>query len=142
VSKIGGSGIAREEIKTPFSFSDDWQVILPLAALSLSLALHLILPAYADYRLKLLPHFAGFLEILMVIYGIAAVTSFFSRRMREKLVFKAAFHVCAFAALPCPFPPPKCYEKWALKFVGIKNKKMGKNNGIKYHCKKIQEERQ
>jgi NitT/TauT family transport system permease protein len=99
VSKIGGSGIAREEIKTPFPLSGGWRVILPLAALSLALALHLILPAHAEYRLKPLPYFAGFLKILIALYGIAAAASLFNRRIREKLIFKAAFHACAFAAL-------------------------------------------
>jgi hypothetical protein len=83
MSKIGGSGIARKEIKNPIRFplSFDWRVVLPLAVLGFTLTLHLILPAHADYGLKPLPYFAGFLKILLAIYGIAAIASVFSSRM-------------------------------------------------------------
>ncbi|MHB9292018.1 TauC, ABC-type nitrate/sulfonate/bicarbonate transport system, permease component [Hollandina sp. SP2] len=101
MSKIGGSGNNVQNIKDGFFFSlsFNWRVILPLTSIGLVLALHLILPAHENYRLKLLPYFSNFLALLLIMYGIAAVVSVFSRRIRRKLSFKAAFHACGFLVL-------------------------------------------
>jgi NitT/TauT family transport system permease protein len=114
LSKTGGSGIAREENTFRFSPAFDWRVALPPVAIGLVLALHLILPVHEGYRLKSLTFFADFLKILLVIYGIAAIASVFSRKVREKLCFKAAFHACAFVALGV-------YDLITLKFELIPN---------------------
>ncbi|MDR1363834.1 MAG: ABC transporter permease subunit [Spirochaetaceae bacterium] len=100
MSKIGGSGTA-QTVKNDFPSqpSFDWRVILPLASIGFVLALHLLLPAHANYRLKPLPYLSNFLTLLLIIYAVAAIASLFSRRIRENLGFKAAFHACGFLAL-------------------------------------------
>ncbi|MDR3324577.1 MAG: ABC transporter permease subunit, partial [Spirochaetaceae bacterium] len=75
------------------------RVVLPLVSIGLVLTLHLILPAHAGYRPKLLPFYSQFLTLLLVVYGAAAIASVFSPRVREKLGFKAVFHACGFIAL-------------------------------------------
>jgi hypothetical protein len=67
MSKIGGSGIARKEIKNPFCFfpAFDRRVVLPSAAIGL--ALRLILPVYEGYRLKPLPSFGNFLKAFLFL---------------------------------------------------------------------------
>jgi NitT/TauT family transport system permease protein len=101
MSKTGGSGTVAQNIKNTVSFfpSFKWRVILPLVSIGLVLALHLILPAHESYRLKLLPFFSYFLALLLIVYSIAAAASVLSRRIREKLSFKAVFHACGFLAL-------------------------------------------
>jgi NitT/TauT family transport system permease protein len=116
MSKIGGSGIALQNRRDAarFSPSFNWRVILPPVSIGLVLALHRILPAHENYRLKLLPYLTDFLAILLIVYGIAAVTSVFSRRIREILSFKAVFHACGFLALGV-------YNLITLKFELIPN---------------------
>jgi hypothetical protein len=48
----------------------------------LLLALHLIIPAHENHRLRLLPYFSDFLVILPFIYGVAAAgtTAIFRNR--------------------------------------------------------------
>jgi NitT/TauT family transport system permease protein len=114
MSKIGGSGITVQNTKARvlFSPSFDWRVVLPLVSIGLVLALHLILPVHENYRLKPLSYFGDFLALLLVIYGIAAAASVFSRRIRETLSFKAVFHACGFLALGV-------YNLITLKFDAI-----------------------
>jgi NitT/TauT family transport system permease protein len=83
-------------------------------SIGLVLALHLILPAHENYRLKLLPYFGYFLALLLIGYGIAALASLFSPRIRERLGFKAVFHACGFLALGV-------YNLVTLKFELIPN---------------------
>jgi hypothetical protein len=91
MSNIGGSGTT-QKIKNNHSFppSFEWRVILPLVSVGFILAPRLILPAHINYRLKLLPYFSDLFVILLIIYSAAAAASIFSRRIREKLSFKAA----------------------------------------------------
>jgi hypothetical protein len=74
MSKTGGSGTAAQHKSDTrlLSPSFNWRVLLPLLALGLVLALHLIIPAHENYRLKLLPYFSDFLVILLFVYGVAA----------------------------------------------------------------------
>jgi NitT/TauT family transport system permease protein len=88
---------AVENLLSAVSFN--WRVLVPLASLCVVLALHMILPVHPNYRLKLLPFFSEFLILLLIIYGIAAIASVFSRRIREKLCFKSVFHASGFLAL-------------------------------------------
>jgi NitT/TauT family transport system permease protein len=113
--QIGGSGPAQNS-KNGFLFAPafDWRVILPPVSIGFVLALHLLLPAHANYRLKLLPYFGNFLAILLIGYGIAATASVFNRSIREKLGFKAVFHACGFLALGV-------YNLATLKFELIPN---------------------
>jgi NitT/TauT family transport system permease protein len=116
MSKIGGSGIAVQKNKAPslFSPSFDGRVSLPPLSIGLALALHLLLPAHENYRLKLLPYFTYFLALLLLIYGTAAIASLLSLRIREKLSFKAVFHAAGFLALGL-------YNLITLKFELIPN---------------------
>jgi NitT/TauT family transport system permease protein len=116
MSKTGGSGTVTQKSKDYFlsSVSFNWRVILPLASIGLVLALHLILPVHENYRLKPLPYFSDFLVLLLIMYGIAALASVFSLRIREKLSFKAVFHACGFLALGV-------YNLVTLKFDGMPN---------------------
>jgi hypothetical protein len=83
MSKIGGSGIAVQNTNVLCSPSFDWCMILPPVSIGLVLALHLILPVHENYRLKPPPYFGNFLTFLLLIYGIAAIGSIFSRWIRE-----------------------------------------------------------
>jgi NitT/TauT family transport system permease protein len=115
MSNIGGSGTTQkmqDGFLSPFSFN--WRVMLPPASIGFILVLHLILPAHANYRLKLLPYFRDFLVLLLIIYGIAALVSLFNRRVRDKLSFKAVFQACGFLALGV-------YNLVTLKFELIPN---------------------
>jgi NitT/TauT family transport system permease protein len=113
--QIGGSGPAQNSKKDfLFTPSFNWRVLLPPVSIGFVLALHLLLPAHENYRLKLLPYFSIFLVILLIVYGIAAAASVFSRRIREKLGFKAVFHACGFLALGV-------YNLVTLKFELIPN---------------------
>jgi NitT/TauT family transport system permease protein len=78
------------------------------------LALHLLLPVHENYRLKDLPYFRDFLVLLLIMYGIAALASLFSLRIREALSFKAVFHAWGFLALGF-------YNLITLKFELIPN---------------------
>ncbi|MDR2393794.1 MAG: ABC transporter permease subunit [Treponema sp.] len=116
MSKTGGSGTATQHKSDTrlLSPSFNGRVTLPLVSIGLVLALHLIIPAHENYRLKLLPYFSDFLVILLFVYGVAAAMSIFSRRIREKLGFKAVFHACGFLALGV-------YNLITLKFELIPN---------------------
>jgi NitT/TauT family transport system permease protein len=114
MSNIGGSGTKKIKNNLSLAPAFDWRVILPAASIGLILALHLILPNHRNYRLKPLPYFGDFLVILLVIYGASAAASIFSRRIREKLSFKAAFHTCGFLALGL-------YNLVTLKFETLPN---------------------
>jgi NitT/TauT family transport system permease protein len=115
LSKTGGSGTNQNKRYTGFlSPSFNGRVILPPTAIGLVLALHTLLPAHENYRLKLLPYFSYFLVILLFIYGIAAVASLFSRSLREILSFKAVFHAFGLLALGV-------YNLATLKFELIPN---------------------
>ncbi|MDR3304386.1 MAG: hypothetical protein LBS86_08260, partial [Treponema sp.] len=116
MSNIGGSDTTTHthtnRVLAAPSF--DWRVVLPLASLGVVLALHLILPVHSNYRLKQLPYFSHFLELLLSIYGIVAAASVFNRRIRETLSFKALFHACGYLALGL-------YNLITLKFGVIPN---------------------
>jgi NitT/TauT family transport system permease protein len=114
MSKIGVSDTAKRKNRLLSSLSFDWRVILPLASIGLVLVLHLILPVHENYRLKPLPYFSDLLVLLLIVYGIAALASVLSLRIREKLRFKAVFHACGFLALGL-------YNLVTLKFDGIPN---------------------
>jgi NitT/TauT family transport system permease protein len=116
MSSIGGSGTTTQKIKVAFLCppSFDKRVVLPLVSLSFILVLHLVLPVHENYRLKPLPYFTDFLELLLIIYGVAAAASLFIPVIRKKLCFKAAFHSFGFLVLGL-------YNLVTLKFELIPN---------------------
>jgi NitT/TauT family transport system permease protein len=77
----------------------DWRTLIPVAALAFVLLLHVKLPAYPGYRVKLLPYFTRLLWILIVVFTAYAVTGMFSERARKKLRYKAPFFTAGFLLL-------------------------------------------
>jgi NitT/TauT family transport system permease protein len=76
-----------------------WRALIPLAALAAVLLLHVNLPAYPGYRVKLLPYFTILLSILIGVFTVYAVISLFNEKAREKLSFKAPFFAVGFLLL-------------------------------------------
>jgi NitT/TauT family transport system permease protein len=77
----------------------NWRVLLPLAALGLDLALHLLIPTHPAYRPKLFPYFSRFLVFLLAIYAILALISIFNPQYRKRSAFKSWFLAVAFTLL-------------------------------------------
>ncbi|MDR2135016.1 MAG: ABC transporter permease subunit [Treponema sp.] len=77
----------------------DWRVLIPLAALAADLLVHALAPVNPGYRVKTLPHFTGFLYILIAVFGLCAVASVFNRNWRERLAHKSWFFGAAFLLL-------------------------------------------
>ncbi|MDR3130228.1 MAG: ABC transporter permease subunit [Treponema sp.] len=77
----------------------NWRALIPPGALAFILLLHVKLPAYPGYRVKLLPWFTLLLWALIGVFTAYAVVSLFSERARQKLIFKAPFFAAGFLLL-------------------------------------------
>jgi NitT/TauT family transport system permease protein len=69
----------------------DPRTLIPLAALGLDLALHLLIPVHPGYRPKVLPYFSRFLVVLTGIFALLAVAGVLNPRLRGGLAFKSRF---------------------------------------------------
>jgi NitT/TauT family transport system permease protein len=69
----------------------NWRTLVPLAALGLVLALHLLIPTHPAYRPKVLPWFSRFLVVLIAVFTAFSVISVFEVRLRRRLAFKSPF---------------------------------------------------
>jgi NitT/TauT family transport system permease protein len=104
--KTGGGLFSRITGKAPVQTGEgafapvfDWRVLVPLGALAVDLLVHTLVPTNPGYRVKELPHFTGFLYVLIAVLGVYAVVSVFNRKQREKLVYKSWFFGAAFLLL-------------------------------------------
>jgi NitT/TauT family transport system permease protein len=77
----------------------DWRTLGPVAALGLSLAVHLLVPTHPLYRPKLLPWFTYLLVVLIAVYAVLSIVSVFNIRLRKQLAFKAPFVSVGFLLL-------------------------------------------
>jgi hypothetical protein len=77
----------------------DWRTLIPAAALAFVLLLHVKLPVYSGYRVKLLPYFTDLLRILIAVFAAYALVSLFSERARKKLRYKVPFFAAGFLLL-------------------------------------------
>jgi NitT/TauT family transport system permease protein len=77
----------------------DPRVLIPPAALGITLLLHIFLPVHSAYRPKVLPYYTALLILLFGIFLLLGVVSIFNRPYREKLVYKAWFLGAAFLLL-------------------------------------------
>jgi NitT/TauT family transport system permease protein len=77
----------------------DWRTLIPVAALAFVLLLHVKLPVYPGYRVKLLPYFTRLLWILIAVFTVYAAVSLFSEEARKKLRYKAPFFTVGFLLL-------------------------------------------
>jgi NitT/TauT family transport system permease protein len=77
----------------------NWRVLLPLAALGLNMALHLLIPTHPAYRPKLLPYFFRFLVFLLALYAVFAIISIFKPQFRKRSAFKSWFLAAAYTLL-------------------------------------------
>jgi NitT/TauT family transport system permease protein len=73
--------------------------LIPPAALTFVLLLHIRLPVYPGYRVKVLPYFTRLLWILIGVFAAYSVISLFSEKARKKLGFKAPFFAAGFLLL-------------------------------------------
>ncbi|MDR2783845.1 MAG: ABC transporter permease subunit [Treponema sp.] len=76
-----------------------WRLFLPVFALAVVLAMHVLLPAYQGYRVKILPYFTRLLYILIGSFTVWAVVAVFNQKAREKLLFKGSFLSVGFLLL-------------------------------------------
>jgi NitT/TauT family transport system permease protein len=77
----------------------NWRTLAPLAALGFVLLLQTAFPAYAGYRVKLLPYFTRLLYILIAVFAAYAAASLFNEKARKRLSFKAPFLAAGFLLL-------------------------------------------
>ena len=77
----------------------NWRNLLPLAALSLDLALHKLLPVHPAYRPGILPYFSRFLALLTGIFTLLSIISIWTPRLRERMAFKSWFLAVGFLLL-------------------------------------------
>jgi NitT/TauT family transport system permease protein len=99
--KAGGerAGTLEKAGRQRLSLGLDWRVLIPLAALLAVLFIHQNLPVNPDYKVKQFPYFTNLLYILVVSFGILAIWSLFSPKMRQKMVYKSWFYGVAFLLL-------------------------------------------
>jgi NitT/TauT family transport system permease protein len=83
----------------PLSLGLDWRVLIPPAALTAVLFIHRALPVNPGYKVKQFPYFTVLLYVLIGFFGFLAAWSLFSRKRREKLVYKSWFYAAAFLLL-------------------------------------------
>ena len=77
----------------------NWRTLLPLAALGLVLALHLLIPTHPEYRPRVLPWFSRFLFLFIVIFAVLSIIGLFSAGLRKRLTFKSPFLSVGFLVL-------------------------------------------
>jgi NitT/TauT family transport system permease protein len=77
----------------------NWRTLVPLAALGLVLALHLLIPAHHEYRPRVLPWFSRFLILCIAVFAILSIIGLFSARLRGRLAFKSPFLGVGFLVL-------------------------------------------
>jgi NitT/TauT family transport system permease protein len=69
----------------------NWRTLIPLAALGLVLALHLLIPIHPAYRPRVLPWFLRFLVVLITVFTVLSIIGVFEARLRRWLAFKSPF---------------------------------------------------
>jgi NitT/TauT family transport system permease protein len=77
----------------------NWRTLVPLAALGLVLALHLLIPTHHEYRPRVLPWFSRFLILCIAVFAILSIIGLFSARLRGRLAFKSPFLGVGFLVL-------------------------------------------
>ena len=82
--------IKNGEVAEP-RFSFNWRTLVPLAALGLVLAMHLLIPIHPAYRPKVLPWFSRLLVILISVFTVLFIAGVFNAGLRRKLIFKSPF---------------------------------------------------
>jgi NitT/TauT family transport system permease protein len=77
----------------------DWRTLIPLLALGLDLALHILIPVHPAYRPKIVPYFSHFIALLLGIFAVSAIISVFQPAFRARSAFKSWFLGAGFLLL-------------------------------------------
>lgn len=90
----------------------DIRVLVPIISLSLSLILHILLPANKNYTQKEFTYYTGFLILMLVIYTVVMIITIFHKSFRKKMAHKSWFIGVAFLLL-------NLYNLATIKFMLI-----------------------